>query len=185
MLCDSFPHFWQNYITSVFYIYALMLFPFPAGVILVQIICISLIIARLVTLCLSAEPEQIGKKKKKPLLFIDACSVLTVTGTGFEPVSDACQYACVFWNSGFWQSCILTGKEYDARMVSAGACRCSCDCVADRSDLLCGLFPAPPSLDGQRKEIPETDITIFDVHCYFICTAKNWAKKITSGANMN
>lgn len=64
-----FPHFWQNYITSVFYIYALMLFPFPAGVILVQIICISLIIARLVTLCLSAEPEQIGKRKKASVIY--------------------------------------------------------------------------------------------------------------------
>ena len=31
-----FPHFWQNYITSVFYILALMLLPFPAGVVIVQ-----------------------------------------------------------------------------------------------------------------------------------------------------
>lgn len=41
------------------------------------------------------------KKEKKPLLFIDACSVLAVTGTGFEPVSDACQYACVFGTLAF------------------------------------------------------------------------------------
>ena len=78
-----FPHFWQNYITSVFYIYALMLFPFPAGVILVQIICISLIIARLVTLCLSAEPEQIRKKKnllisslKKDIMIMPRCCMV-------------------------------------------------------------------------------------------------------------
>ncbi|MBE5880970.1 MAG: hypothetical protein E7289_01475 [Lachnospiraceae bacterium] len=47
-----FPHFWQNYITSVFYIVALMLVPFPAGVVLVQCACVSLIVARLVTLCM-------------------------------------------------------------------------------------------------------------------------------------
>lgn len=46
-----FPHFWQNYITSVFYILAMMLLPFPAGVIIVQCVCIALIVARLVTLC--------------------------------------------------------------------------------------------------------------------------------------
>lgn len=47
-----FPHFWQNYITSVFYVLALMLFPFPAGVVLVQCVCVSLIVARMVTLCM-------------------------------------------------------------------------------------------------------------------------------------
>lgn len=46
-----FPHFWQNYITSVFYILALMLLPFPAGVIIVQCACISVIVARVVKLC--------------------------------------------------------------------------------------------------------------------------------------
>nr|MBQ8253013.1 hypothetical protein [Lachnospiraceae bacterium] len=46
-----FPHFWQNYITSVFYIFSLMLIPVPAGVVVVQCICISLIAARIVTLC--------------------------------------------------------------------------------------------------------------------------------------
>lgn len=46
-----FPHFWQNYITSVFYILSLMLLPFPAGVIIVQCACISVIVARLVKLC--------------------------------------------------------------------------------------------------------------------------------------
>ena len=46
-----FPHFWQNYITSVFYIIALMLVPVPAGVIVVQCACISLVVARVVTLC--------------------------------------------------------------------------------------------------------------------------------------
>jgi len=45
-----FPHFWQNYITSVFYVLALMLLPFPAGVVIVQCACISLCVARLVTL---------------------------------------------------------------------------------------------------------------------------------------
>lgn len=81
-----FPHFWQNYITSVFYIYALMLFPFPAGVILVQIICISLIIARLVTLCLSAESEQIGKKKKS------LCYLLMLVPFLLLPVLDSNLY---------------------------------------------------------------------------------------------
>lgn len=46
-----FPHFWQNYITSVFYVISMMLLPFPAGVVMVQCVCISLIAARLITLC--------------------------------------------------------------------------------------------------------------------------------------
>jgi len=45
---NIFPVFWQNYITSVFYIFALMLFPFPAGVVLTQSICISLIVGYLI-----------------------------------------------------------------------------------------------------------------------------------------
>ena len=81
-----FPHFWQNYITSVFYIFALMLFPFPAGVILAQIICISLIVARIVTLCLSAEPEQIGRKKRS------ICYLLLLVPFLLLPVLDSNLY---------------------------------------------------------------------------------------------
>ena len=55
-----FPHFWQNYITSVFYILALMLLPFPAGVVIVQCGCIALIVARLVTLCMGGKDENAG-----------------------------------------------------------------------------------------------------------------------------
>lgn len=43
-----FPHFWQNWITSVWYIYALMLLPFPAGVIVTQLVIVSLVYARVV-----------------------------------------------------------------------------------------------------------------------------------------
>lgn len=43
-----FPHWWQNYITSVWYILSLMLFPFPSGVIISQIVIASLLIARIV-----------------------------------------------------------------------------------------------------------------------------------------
>lgn len=57
-----FPHFWQNYITSVFYILSMMLLPFPAGVIIVQCACISLIVARLITLCVRAEGTGAGKR---------------------------------------------------------------------------------------------------------------------------
>ncbi len=53
-----FPHFWQNYITSVFYVLALMLLPFPAGVVIVQCACISLCVARLVTLCRDTENKR-------------------------------------------------------------------------------------------------------------------------------
>lgn len=37
------PHFWQGYLTSVFYIFALMLVPNPSGVIFIQLIVISFI----------------------------------------------------------------------------------------------------------------------------------------------
>lgn len=41
---NVFPVFWQHYLTSVFYIMALMLIPVPSGVILLQNACISLIV---------------------------------------------------------------------------------------------------------------------------------------------
>ncbi len=44
---NIFPVFWQNYITSVFYIFSLMLLPFPAGIIIVQNACISLMVGSL------------------------------------------------------------------------------------------------------------------------------------------
>ncbi len=37
------PVFWQNYLTSAFYILSIMLIPVPTGVIIVQIVCISLL----------------------------------------------------------------------------------------------------------------------------------------------
>lgn len=42
-----FPEFWQNYLTSVFYIISMMLFPVPAGIVLAQCICISLVVGYL------------------------------------------------------------------------------------------------------------------------------------------
>lgn len=36
------PVFWQNYLTSIFYVFSLMLLPFPAGVIIVQCAVVSL-----------------------------------------------------------------------------------------------------------------------------------------------
>lgn len=66
-----FPHFWQNYITSVFYILALMLLPFPAGVVIVQCACISVIVARLVTLCVSpGNTLALAQKRSWFLLFL-------------------------------------------------------------------------------------------------------------------
>ncbi len=62
-----YPHFWQNYITTVFYVLALMLLPFPAGVIVVQCACISVAVARMVSLCLSGKEE---KNKKTFVLFL-------------------------------------------------------------------------------------------------------------------
>lgn len=41
---NVFPVFWQHYLTSIFYIMALMLLPVPSGVILLQNICSSLIV---------------------------------------------------------------------------------------------------------------------------------------------
>lgn len=41
---NTFPVFWQHYLTSVFYVLALMLIPIPTGVIILQNFCISLIV---------------------------------------------------------------------------------------------------------------------------------------------
>lgn len=38
------PLFWQNYLTSLFYVFSLMLFPFPSGVILMQILVNALVV---------------------------------------------------------------------------------------------------------------------------------------------
>ena len=58
-----FPHFWQNYITTVFYVVALMLIPVPAGVVIVQCACISLIVARVMMLARAAcEYSERGKR---------------------------------------------------------------------------------------------------------------------------
>ncbi|MCR5282015.1 MAG: hypothetical protein K6E18_01485 [Lachnospiraceae bacterium] len=48
-----YPNFWQNYLTSVFYIYALMLIPVPAGVILCQQAVISLMVSHII--CMAIE----------------------------------------------------------------------------------------------------------------------------------
>ena len=42
-----FPEFWQNYLTSVFYIISMMLFPVPAGIVFTQCICVSLVVGYL------------------------------------------------------------------------------------------------------------------------------------------
>ena len=65
-----YPHWWQNYITSVWYIFSMMLLPFPSGVILVQIMAISLIYARIVSNCLqgydrAAKKEKVSGKRRK------------------------------------------------------------------------------------------------------------------------
>jgi len=38
------PVFWQNYLTSLFYVFSLMLLPFPSGVIIVQMAVCSLVV---------------------------------------------------------------------------------------------------------------------------------------------
>jgi hypothetical protein len=53
------PHFWQGYLTSVFYIFALMLIPTPAGVVLVQVGIISLIVGYIVYKCSNVIEHQI------------------------------------------------------------------------------------------------------------------------------
>lgn len=53
------PNFWQGYLTSVFYIFALMLIPNPSGVVFVQICIISLMVGYVVYRC----SEQIQSKK--------------------------------------------------------------------------------------------------------------------------
>lgn len=45
---DIYPVFWQNYLTSVFYIFSLMLIPTPAGVILMQCVINSLVVGYLI-----------------------------------------------------------------------------------------------------------------------------------------
>lgn len=60
------PNFWQGYLTSVFYIFALMLIPNPSGVIFVQICIISLVVGYVIYRC----SEQIQCKKVVFLMYL-------------------------------------------------------------------------------------------------------------------
>lgn len=42
------PHFWQHYLTTVFYIFSLMLIPVPAGIVFLQIVINSMIVGYIV-----------------------------------------------------------------------------------------------------------------------------------------
>lgn len=70
-----FPLFWQNYLSSVFYVISLMLFPFPSGVIILQCICIALIVARIETALWddiarkNAEKSNLSLQKAKKCFF--------------------------------------------------------------------------------------------------------------------
>ncbi len=79
-----FPHFWQNYITSVFYVLALMIFPFPAGVIIVQCICISLIVARIVTKLWDEEMRV--RRKGSVILLLLPFFMLPVLDSNMYPI---------------------------------------------------------------------------------------------------
>lgn len=43
------PVFWQNYLTSLFYVFSLMLIPAPTGIVIVQCACISLLAGHVIT----------------------------------------------------------------------------------------------------------------------------------------
>lgn len=53
------PVFWQNYLTSIFYIFSLMLIPVPAGVVVMQLVINSLITGYLLLQCY----EQFGRSR--------------------------------------------------------------------------------------------------------------------------
>lgn len=52
------PKFWQNYLTSVFYIFSLMLIPIPSGVIICQAAVISLLTTHVLSLLLEEEKHR-------------------------------------------------------------------------------------------------------------------------------
>lgn len=81
-----FPHFWQNYITSVFYILALMLLPFPAGVVIVQCVCISVIVARLIMLCTSKGAGESDHSSRKWLILLLPFMMLPVLDSNLYPI---------------------------------------------------------------------------------------------------
>lgn len=60
-----FPHWWQNYITSVWYIFSLMLLPFPSGVIISLMVIASLLYARFIQNTCQIYQNNIVIKQKK------------------------------------------------------------------------------------------------------------------------
>lgn len=75
------PHFWQGYLTSVFYIVALMLIPNPAGVILVQILVISMVVGYVI----DRFGKMIHHKKLKYILYIPFL-LFPVIDSNFYPI---------------------------------------------------------------------------------------------------
>lgn len=75
------PHFWQGYLTSVFYIFALMLVPNPAGVILVQIIVISLVVGYILSRC----SQMIENKRLVFILYVPFL-LFPVIDSNFYPI---------------------------------------------------------------------------------------------------
>lgn len=75
------PNFWQGYLTSVFYIFALMLIPNPSGVIFIQICIISLVVGYVVYRC----SEQIQSKKVAFLMYLPFL-LFPVIDSNFYPI---------------------------------------------------------------------------------------------------
>ncbi len=75
------PNFWQGYLTSVFYIVALMLIPNPSGVIFVQICIISFVVGYVVYRC----SEQIHGKKVVILMYLPFL-LFPVIDSNFYPI---------------------------------------------------------------------------------------------------
>lgn len=73
------PVFWQSYLTSLFYIFAMMLIPIPTGVIIVQCACISLIVGYLVN-------EAVERFGKFGLLTFVPCLFLPVLDSNLYPM---------------------------------------------------------------------------------------------------
>ncbi len=79
-----YPHFWQNYLTSVWYILSLMILPFPAGVIIVMNAGNALVFARVLAIFES--------NIKKHLLFERNLIIIPAIPFFFLPVLDSNLY---------------------------------------------------------------------------------------------
>ncbi|MCM1144578.1 MAG: hypothetical protein NC318_07325 [Blautia sp.] len=120
------PYYWHSYITSVWYIFSMMLLPFPAGIIIVQIAVAALVYARFVSNCLwEYDLHTDSKGGSRRFLF----SVIVSVPFFFFPVLDSNLYPLRMSMYAFLELLLLSELYILYRKQKSAERNQSPDCV--------------------------------------------------------